>query len=152
MTQSPSPSQNSTEPRKRWFGVTILDIVDVVVYFVVICLFVVLFPQVISESLGFVLLTAILLKIVLEVVVWLKTRIKRRIKESSTALARVLNIVTLVILIPGSKLLVVELTAVVFRGSVSLGGFLSVTAMIVVLMLCRASVRWVAQRAVPTPV
>lgn len=75
MTQSPSPSHNSAVPRKRWFGVTILDIVDVVVYFVVISLFVVFFPRVISESLGLVLLTAILLKIVLEVVVWLKTLI-----------------------------------------------------------------------------
>lgn len=66
-------------------------------------------------------------------------------------LARVLNIVTLVILIPGSKLLVVELTAVVFRGSASLGGFLSVTGLIVVLMLCRAGVRRLAQRRVSKP-
>ena len=145
MTETPLSDQKSAALSRRWLGVSILDIVDVVVYIVVISVFVVFFPQVISESFVMIVLTAILLKIVLELVVWLKAGIKQRIKNASTVLVRVLNIVTLVVLVPGSKVLVVELTALVFRGSVQLGGFLSVTALIVVLMLCRAGVRRAVQ-------
>jgi hypothetical protein len=41
----------------------------------------------------------------------------------------------------GSKFLVLELVALVFKGSVQLGGFVPVTLLIVTLLVCRALVR-----------
>lgn len=49
-----------------------IDLVDVLMYLIVLGTFSQLFPAVISETFLLSLLTAILLKIVLEVVVWVK--------------------------------------------------------------------------------
>lgn len=117
------------------------DIVDVFVYTVVIALFVEFFPQVISESFVLTLLTAILLKLVLELVVRVKGALLRRVRTAETLWRRVANIATLLLVLPGSKFLVLELTAWVFGGSVHLGGFFPVTGLIVVLMLARGGVR-----------
>lgn len=117
------------------------DIVDVFVYTVVIALFVEFFPQVISESFVLTLLTAILLKLVLELVVRVKGALLRRVRTAETLWRRVANIATLLLVLPGSKFLVLELTAWVFGGSVYLGGFFPVTGLIVVLMLARGGVR-----------
>ena len=117
------------------------DIVDVFVYTVVIALFVEFFPQVISESFVLTLLTAILLKLVLELVVRVKGALLRRVRTAETLWRRVANVATLLLVLPGSKFLVLELTAWVFGGSVYLGGFFPVTGLIVVLMLARGGVR-----------
>ena len=45
----------------------------------------------------------------------------------------------------GSKFLVLEAVALVFGSRVSLGGFFSVTALILTLLLCRAGVRRLLQ-------
>lgn len=42
---------------------------------------------------------------------------------------------------PGSKLVVLELVALVFGNAVYLGGFFQVTALIIVLMLARGGIR-----------
>jgi hypothetical protein len=117
------------------------DVVDVFVYTVVLGLFVEFFPQVISESFLLTLLSAVLLKGVLELVVRAKTWLLARIKGAGSVAARVVSAAALFVVLPGSKILVLELTALVFRGSVHLGNFFQVTALIVVLMLARAGVR-----------
>ena len=99
------------------------------------------FPAVITESFLITLLTAVLLKLVLEGVVWAKTRLLGRLRPGQPGPQRVVSAVTLLLFLPGSKFLVLELTAIVFRGSVHLGGFFLVTALIVVLMLARAGTR-----------
>ena len=111
------------------------------VYLVVLGLFVQLFPTVISESFALALLTAILLKGVLEIVLVAKKWAVRRLRGASTAAGRAVGVVALVLVLPGSKLLVLELTALVFGDSVRLGGFFLVTALIVTLMLARGGVR-----------
>lgn len=118
-----------------------LDVVDVFAYTVVLGLFVQFFPAVITESFLITLLSAVLLKLVLEGVVWAKTRLLRRLRPGQPGARRVISALTLVLVLPGSKFLVLELTAVVFGGSVRLGGFFLVTALIVVLMLARAGTR-----------
>lgn len=118
-----------------------VDLVDVLVYLVVLGVFIQLFPAVISESFLLALLTAILLKVVLELVLRLKKLAVGRIRASETALARILNVLVLILILPGSKFLVLELVALVFGDSVKLGGFFQVTALIVVLMLARGGVR-----------
>lgn len=118
-----------------------IDIVDVFAYTIVLGLFVQFFPQVISESFLLSLLTALLLKVVLEAVVWLKALLLRRLKAASSIRQRIVRLAALLIVLPGSKFVVLELTAIVFRGHVYLGGFFAVTALIIVLMLARGGAR-----------
>ncbi|MBT2476396.1 hypothetical protein J7E68_17900 [Microbacterium sp. ISL-103] len=123
-----------------------VDLVDVFVYLVVLGLFIQLFPDVISETFLLALLTAILLKAVLEVVLFVKKSILRRVRGARTRLVRAVNVAALVLIIPGSKFLVLALVDLVFGDAVRLGGFLPVTALIFVLMLARAGVRRILER------
>jgi len=116
-------------------------VVDVFVYVVVLNLFVEYLPRVISETFTLSLLTAVLLKAVLEVVVAAKNRVRARFRQASTPLGKVVPALLLWALLFGSKFLVLEAVDVVFGDRVSLGGFLSVTLLIVTLMLSRAGVR-----------
>ncbi|HUL27661.1 MAG TPA: hypothetical protein VLW44_18030 [Streptosporangiaceae bacterium] len=121
-------------------------IVDVFVYVVVLNLFVEYLPQVISETFTLSLLTAVLLKGVLEIVVAAKNRVKARFRQASTPIGKVVAAVLLWVVLFGSKFLVLEVVALVFRDRVSLGGFFSVTALILVLLVSRAVVRRLLQQ------
>jgi hypothetical protein len=130
-------------------------IVDIFVDVVVLNLFVEYLPQVISESFTLSLLTAVLLKGVLEVVVLAKNRVKTRFRQASTPTGKVVAGFLLWVVLFGSKFLVLEAVNLVFGSRVSLGGFFSVTLLILVLLLSRAAVRRLlrqeqpAQRAAP---
>lgn len=117
------------------------DIVDVFVYVVVLNLAIEYVPSVISETFTLSLLTAVLLKGVLEVVVRIKNRVKGRLKAAETPAAKVGSGLLLWLLLVGSKFVVLELVAIVFGDSVSLGGFWSVTALILALLFSRLGVR-----------
>jgi hypothetical protein len=116
-------------------------VVDVLVYVVVLNLFVEYFPQVLTETFTLSLLTAVLLKGVLEVVVAAKNRVKARLRAASTLSGKVIAAVMLWAVLFGSKFLVLEAVNLVFGDSVSLGGFFSVTLLILVLLLARAAVQ-----------
>ena len=118
-----------------------IDIVDVFVYLTVLGAAIQLFPAVISETFLLALLTAVLLKVVLELVLIVKKRILARIRSASHLVERVIAVATLVLILPGSKFVVLELTALAFGGAVQLGGFFAVTGLIIILMLARAGVR-----------
>lgn len=118
-----------------------IDLVDILVYLVVLGAFTQLFPEVISESFLLALLTAVLLKAVLEVVMWVKAKVIGKIRTAKSAGARAISVLTLLLVLPGSKFLVLELVALLFGDAVSLGGFFQVTALIIVLMLARGGVR-----------
>ncbi len=117
------------------------DIVDVFVYVVVLNLAIEYVPTVISETFTLSLLTAVLLKAVLEVVVRIKNRVKGRFKAAETPLARLGAGVLLWLVLVGSKFVVLELIDLFFGDSVSLGGFWSVTGLILALLLARLGVR-----------
>ena len=125
---------------RRW--VTPADVVDVFVYVVVLNLAVQFVPMVISETFTVSLLTALLLKVVLEVVVFFKNRVKARFKAATTPLGKTGSALLLWLILVASKFVVLELVALLFGTRVSLGGFFSVTALIILLMLARAGVRW----------
>jgi hypothetical protein len=125
-----------------------IDLVDVLVYLVVLGAFIQLFPSVISETFLLALLTAVLLKVILEGVLWLKKAALARFRNTSGVSGRILSIMTLVVLLPGSKFLVLGLVDLAFGESVQLGGFLQVTALIVVLMLARGGVRRIFARQI----
>jgi hypothetical protein len=117
------------------------DVVDVFVYVVVLNLAIEYVPSVISESFTLSLLTAILLKVALEVVIALKNRVIKRFHAATTRRGRIAAALSLWVVAAGSKLVVLELVALVFRDAVSLGGFISVTLLVVTLLLARAAVR-----------
>lgn len=132
------PTPDRTGIRK-W--VTPADVVDVFVYTVVLNLAVEYLPAVISETFTASLLTALLLKVVLEVVVAIKDRLKARFRAATTPVGKGASALLLWLVLVGSKFVVLELVALLFGDSVSLGGFFSVTGLIVALMLARAGVR-----------
>jgi len=113
----------------------------VLVYVVVLNLAVEFLPAVISETFTLSLLTAVLLKLVLELVVSVKKAVMARLRSATRIGQRILGAVVLLLLLPGSKLLVLELVALVFGDAVRLGGFFLVTGLIVALMLARGGVR-----------
>lgn len=126
--------------RQRW-SLKAADVVDVFVYVVVLNLAAEYVPLVITETFTMSLLTAVLLKVVLEVVVVVKDHVKGRFKAAKTLVGRVLAALLLWAVLVGSKFVVLELVALVFAGQVQLGGFFSVTGLIIVLLLARAGVR-----------
>ena len=117
------------------------DVVDVFVYVVGLNIAVEYLPAVISETFTLSLLTAVLLKLVLEVVVWVKNRVKARFKAATTGIGRLGAGLLLWLVLVGSKFVVLELVAIVFRGQVYLGGFFAVTGLILLLLLARGGVR-----------
>ena len=116
-------------------------VVDLFVYVVVLNLAAQLVPTIITESFGGSLLTALLLKLVLEVGVAVKTRGLAGLRSPGRPLVRAINGLTLVVLLPGSKLLILQLEHLLLGDRVSLGGFWPVTGLIVVLMAARRGVR-----------
>ncbi len=136
-----SSAGNPPQPLRAWLRAHPADVVDVFVYVVVLNLAIQYLPAVISETFTLSLLTAVLLKLALEVVVWLKAMVLQRLKSASTPLTRTLAGLLLWALAIGSKLVVLWLIDLAFGGEVSLGGFFSVTLLVIVLLLARAAVR-----------
>jgi len=117
------------------------DIIDIFVYVVVLNLAVEYVPSVISEGFTLSLLTAVLLKVALELVIFLKGRIVVRLKAADSRRAKAGTALLLWVVAVGSKIVVLELVDLVFGDQVSLGGFVSVTLLVVVLLLSRSAVR-----------
>ncbi|MFC7274510.1 hypothetical protein ACFQS1_11005 [Paractinoplanes rhizophilus] len=115
--------------------------IDVFVYVVVLNLAVQYLPAVISETFTLSLLTAALLKVTLEVVLLLKGAVLARLRGATTRRVKATSALLLWVVAAGSKLVVLWLIDIVFGGAVSLGGFLPVTLLIIVLLVSRAAVR-----------
>ena len=128
-------------PVRRWIRARPADVIDVFVYVVVLNLAIEYTPSVISESFTLSLLTAALLKIALELVILLKSAILTRLRAADTRRAKLAAGVSLWVVAAGSKLVVLELGDLVFGDSVSLGGFIPVTLLVVALLVSRAAVR-----------
>ncbi len=124
-----------------------IDLVDVFVYLVVLGIFIQLFPDIITETFLLALLTAVLLKAVLEVVLLAKKKALKSLRNANSSARRAVSVAVLLLILPGSKLLVLELVAFTFGGAVHLGGFFQVTALIIALMLARGGVRRLFDRA-----
>ena len=116
-------------------------VVDVFVFVTVLNLFAQFAPDVITEGFAMSLLVALLMKFAIEGVVAVKKRAIARIGGAPTRIGRAIGLVTLLLLMPGSKLIILWLVDVVFGDKVSLGGFWLVTALIVTLTLSRELVR-----------
>lgn len=117
------------------------DVVDLFVYVVVLNLAIEYVPSVISEGFTLSLLTAALLKVALELVIMVKNKILVRLRAATTPRAKSIAALALWVVAAGSKLVVLELVDLVFGDSVSLGGFVPVTLLVVALLVSRAAVR-----------
>ena len=117
------------------------DVVDLFVYVVVLNLAVEYVPAVISEGFTLSLLTALLLKVALEVVIAVKNRILARLRAATTRPTKAAAALSLWLVAVGSKLVVLELVNLVFDDRVSLGGFVSVTLLVLALLAARGAVR-----------
>ncbi|MFF2272203.1 hypothetical protein ACFVTX_08005 [Agromyces sp. NPDC058136] len=126
-----------------------VDIVDVFVYLVVLGVFTQFFPTIITESFVVSLLTAVLFKLALEVIAVFKQRILDRVRASRTRARKTLNAALLLVLGAGSKFVILWLTDLLFGDAVQLGGFFSVTLLIVVLMAARLGIRLLVDGAKP---
>ncbi|MDN3494785.1 hypothetical protein QL996_02500 [Planococcus sp. APC 4015] len=130
-----------TRVSERTAGRAAVHLVDVLVYLVVLGLFVQFLPAVISESFAVSLATAVLLKLVLEVVVAAKNAVVARLRAAKRRVGRIIGVAALVAVSAGSKFVVLWLTDAVFGDAVHLGGFFSVTLLVVTLIVARALVR-----------
>ncbi|MGN0063143.1 MAG: hypothetical protein ACI379_02785 [Nocardioides sp.] len=139
-------------PVRSWMVAHPEDVIDVFVYVVVLNLAVEYLPRVISETFTLSLLTAVLLKLSLEVVLVVKGVVLARFRGAESQGTKVLFGVALWVVAAGSKMVVLGLVDRAFGGAVSLGGFWSVTALVVVLLLSRASVRRLLYGGPGTPV
>jgi len=154
---SQPPGEAPAEPRpprrsvRRWLQARPEDLIDVFVYVVVLNLAIEYLPSVISESFSMSLLTALLLKIALEVVLLLKGHIVVGLRAANTRRAKAAIGVVLWVVAAGSKFVVLTLVDLVFGDAVSLGGFVSVTLLIAVLLVSRAQVRRLLTSPPPTP-
>ena len=117
------------------------DVVDVFVYVVVLNLTIEYLPAVLSESFTLSLLTAVLLKLALEVVLVLKKRAVTRFQDATSFRAKVTAGLLLWLTAAGSKFVVLWLVNLLFGDAVSLGGFLSVTLLVITLLASRSAVR-----------
>ena len=134
-------TESPVRARSGWATAHAPDVVDLFVYVVVLNLAIEYVPAVISEGFTLSLLTAVLLKLALEVVIWLKGLIVARFKATESARVKVVSGVLLWVVAAGSKFVVLELVDLVFGDSVSLGGFFSVTGLVLALLVSRSLLR-----------
>ena len=137
----------SPGPARRVLRARPADVVDVFVYVVVLNLAAEYVPSVISESFTVSLLTALLLKVVLEVVVVIKGRIVAGLRSARSRTAKLAIGLGFWVVAAGSKFVVLKLEDLLLGDAVSLGGFFSVTLLIVVLLVSRAGVRRLLENA-----
>ena len=133
--------EGDTGPIRRWVGAHPADVIDVFVYVVVLNLAIEYAPSVLSETFTLSLLTAILLKISLELVVRLKKPVVARLKGATTRRGKLLAVLSLWMIAVGSKVAVLALVDLAFEDSVSLGGFVPVTLLVLALLASRRAVR-----------
>lgn len=138
---SPRSSRQPSGRLRGWLRGRPADVIDVFVYVVVLNLAIEYVPSVISEGFTLSLLTAVLLKLALEVVLALKSTILGRWRSATRRRTKAAAGVWLWVVAAGSKVFVLELVDLVFGDAVSLGGFVSVTALVVALLAGRAAVR-----------
>ena len=139
--EHPSASGQGSGSALRSIQVQPEDVVDVFVYVAVLNLAIEYLPAVISEGFTLSLLTAVLLKLSLELILVVKGRAVTRFRGAMTVRAKLTAALLLWAIAAGSKIVVLELVNLVFGDAVSLGGFLSVTLLVVTLLLSRAAVR-----------
>jgi hypothetical protein len=124
-------------------------VMDILVYIVVLNLFVEFFPEVIAESFTLSILTAVLLKAMLVLMGGVEHRVSEFFKGRDGTIWTVLRFLSVWGILFAGKLLILEVVDLVFAGSVKLGHFLEVVALVVALIAVSGGVRAVYKRLGP---
>ncbi len=115
---------------------------DVLIYTIVLNLFDEYIDAVKIDSFTISLLTAVLLRILLEATSLLEHRVMAYFERRTGLVARMLEVLAVFSILFFSKLLILEIVDVVFRGRVELGHFVEVVALIVTMIAARALSDW----------
>lgn len=140
MNLRPQPSARGGRPG-RWVRSHPEDVVDLLVYVVVINLAVEYVPSIISEGFTVSLVTAALLKVALELVILVKNKILGWLRAATSRRVKAVAALSVWAVAAGSKLAILELMDLVLGDAVSLGGFFHVTFLVMALLASRAAVR-----------
>jgi hypothetical protein len=120
-----------TERQRRFSSYAI----DVLIYIVVLNLFVEHADAIIIDSFTISIFTAIVLKIILDLILGFEHRVSGYFKEHNQPVLGVLAVWLILFL---SKFVILEVIDIVFGEHVELGGFLSVLALVITMMIARA--------------
>lgn len=126
---------------RAWAVARPAEVIDVFAYVVVLNLAIQYVPDVVSETFTLSLLTAVLLKVTLELILHVKGVVLSRLRRATTRSAKAMAALLLWVVAAGSKLVVLWLVDIAFGGSVSLGGFIPVSLLVIALLAARAGVR-----------
>ena len=115
---------------------------DVLVYTVVLNLFDEYADAIRIESFTISVLTAVLLRMLLEATSLLEHRVVARFEGRTGMASRLVELALVFSILFFSKLLILEIVDVVFRGRVELGHFVEVVVLIVTMIAARALSDW----------
>jgi hypothetical protein len=110
---------------------------DVLVYTAVLNLFDEYVDSFVIDSFTVSLLTAVVMKFLLDAIEFLVLRVKAHFSGREGAAARVTFGLVLWAILFFSKILILEIIAVIFEEDVDLGGFLNVLILVLVMMVAR---------------
>jgi hypothetical protein len=122
-----------TEQQQRFASYT----TDVLVFIVVLNLFVEYSESVVIDSFSISIMTAVVLKVLLDLVVAAEHRVSAFFARRDRPLSKLFRVLSLWLVLFGSKFVILEVIDVVFGQHVELGGFLLVVALIVAMMVAR---------------
>jgi len=125
---------------------------DVLIYVVVINLFVEYAPSVIIESFTISLFTALLLKLLLDRILGFEHRVRAWFGRRPGTGWRILGLGATWGILFLSKFVIIEVTHLIFRDSVELGGFLQVVVLIIAMIAARRGLGFVYTRLLGPPV
>lgn len=121
-------------------------LMQILIAVVVLNLFVQYIDRVVIDSFTVSVLTAVLLWLMLRVVTRLEHRVSGYFRPKKGALFRILQILSIWAILFASKLVILEVVALVTAGQATLGQFLEVVAIVLVLMAADHLLGWVYRR------
>jgi hypothetical protein len=137
-SDSRPPTQiTTTRAQQRFFSWT----KDVLIYIVVLNLFVEYVDAIVIDSFTISIFTAILLKALLDLILRLEHRIADFFQQRTDPVSKALGVVSMWLILFLSKFVILEVVDVVFGDHVELGGFITVLALVLVMMITREIVQ-----------
>jgi hypothetical protein len=114
---------------------------DVLIYTIVLNLFVEYVDAIVIDSFTISILTAILLKALLDIILGLEHRVADYFQQRSGPISKILRIGSTWLILFLSKFVILETVDIVFGDHVELGGFITVLALVLVMMVAREIVQ-----------
>jgi hypothetical protein len=114
---------------------------DVLIYIVVLNLFVEYVDAIVIDSFTISIFTAILLKALLDLILRFEHRVAHFFQQRTGSLTKVLQVVSMWLILFISKFVILEVVDLVFGEHVELGGFITVVLLVLTMMIAREIVQ-----------